>query len=83
MKEPSKEFIEAWEKHTGLEWSIDYQGGFRDSYRDFKAGWDAAKSCTSQPVIEADAEKQAGCTCITLPFTASYGCPLHGRGRTA
>ena len=42
MEKPSKEFITAWERHTGLEWEIDYQGGFRDSYRDFKAGWDAS-----------------------------------------
>uniref|UniRef100_A0A6H2A5S2 Uncharacterized protein n=1 Tax=viral metagenome TaxID=1070528 RepID=A0A6H2A5S2_9ZZZZ len=60
MKDLSKEFVKAWEKHTGLEWSIDYQGGFRDSYRDFKAGWDAAaKLYASQPGIEADGEEQA------------------------
>jgi len=28
MKEPSKEFIEAWEKHTGLECLLIIKAGF-------------------------------------------------------
>jgi hypothetical protein len=43
MGDLSTDFIKAWERYTGLEWDIDHQGGFGDSYRDFKAGWDAAK----------------------------------------
>ena len=37
-------FIKAWEKFSGLEWAEDYQGSFRLSFRDFKAGWDACES---------------------------------------
>jgi len=37
----------------------------------------------SQPVIEADAKKPAGCTCITSPFTASFMCPVCVKDLTA
>lgn len=28
----------------------------------------------------SDGEKPVGCTCITLPHTLKFGCPIHGRG---
>ena len=40
--EYDQKFIAAWEDYTGLTWAEDYHGGFRLSFRDFKAGWDAS-----------------------------------------
>jgi hypothetical protein len=77
MGDLSTHFIKAWERYTGLEWTIDHQGGFGDSYRDFKAGWDAAQ----QPAAPV-----AKCMCGSKKMPLMHGavhyvCPDCGLSR--